>query len=423
VIVRRSVSAAVLLSLALSVIPTAQAAPDPLRGAETNSPAIAAPGAPLRVRPYDPERPFGPDQPGTYEMTGVHTHPETFTKVCSQGPIGDVALENGGTQRIMLTAGHCVAGTTDQGVLMGQDVYAPVRGGYQRVGSVGIVRTINVPSGYDGLSTAARKARTSTDWGVVVLDPVAPVDGAAASRDRFGGQPSAPMPLTGVRDFRTLAPGEVRLDNFGQPLCKDGAIGARKCGVQLAYNADTVWSWGLDYAPGDSGGVNFDPSDGHIVGMTSMGIGPLGAAQRADRALEAGYDIPDGEVNEKFTPAAPAGARADFVPAMEEKTEIEQYLRDNNPTLTEEQLTPSTPKEQFDTAVHAAQQDAAAIAGDTQTFAVSAAVALAAGDATPAEIGDAAHRFNNAVGAYASAHAENIAGAGLNWALDELGYN
>lgn len=385
--------------------------------------ATAAPGAPMRVRPYDPEHPFGPDLPDTYELTGVRTHPETFTKVCSQGPIGDVALDSGGTQRVMLTSGHCVAGLSDQGVLMGQDVYAPVRGGYERVGTVGLVQTVNVPSGYDGLSVAARKARTSTDWGVVVLDPAVAVDGTAASRNRFGEDPSTPVPLTGVRDYRTLAPGEFRLDNFGQPLCKDGAIGARKCGFQLLYTSDMVWSWGLDYAPGDSGGVNFDPSNGQIVGMTSMGVGPLGAAQRADRAIEAGYGIPDGQVNEKFTPAAPGEKRADFISAAEEKAEVEQYLRDNNPTFTEEQLTPPTPKQQFDTAVHAAKQDAAAIAGDTQTFAVSAAVALATGEATPTEIGDAAHRFNNAVGTYASAHADNIAGAGLNWALDELGYN
>lgn len=377
----------------------------------------------MRVRPYDQEHPFGPDQPSVLESTGVRTHPETFTKVCSQGPVGDVTLENGGTQRIMLTSGHCLAGVSDQGVVMGQDVYAPVRGGYQKVGTVGLVRTVNVPGGYDGLSVAARKARNSTDWGVVVLDPSTPVDGAAASRDRFGGQPSRPVPLTGVRDYPTLAPGEFRLDNFGQPLCKDGSVGSRKCGVQLLYTSETVWSWGLDYAPGDSGGVNFDPSNGQIVGMTSMGVGPLGAAQRADRAIESGYDIPDGQVNEKFTPAAPGDIRADFVPAAEENAEIEQYLLDNNPSFTAEQLTPPTPKQQFDTAVNAAKQDAAAIAGDTQTFAVSAAVALAAGEATPAEVGDAAHSFNNAVGSYASAHADNIAGAGLNWALDELGYN
>lgn len=377
----------------------------------------------MRVRPYDPERPFGPDQPGTYELTGVRTHPETFTKVCSQGPIGDVALDNGGTQRVMLTSGHCIAGMSDQGVLMGQDVYAPVRGGYQRVGTVGLVDMVNVPSGYDGLSTAVRKARNSTDWGVVVLDSSVPADGSAASRDRFGGQPSNPVTLTAVRDYPTLAPGEFRLDNFGQPLCKDGATGGRKCGFQLLYTDETVWSWGLDYAPGDSGGVNFDPSNGKIVGMTSLGVGPLGAAQRADRALETGYGINDGQVNEKFTPAPPADQRAEFIPVAEEKAEIDQYLRDNNPTFTEEQLTPPTPKQQFDTAVLAAKQDAAAITGDTQTFAVSAAVALATGEATPEEVGDAAHRFNNAVGSYASAHANNIAGAGLNWALDELGYN
>ena len=80
-------------------------------------------------------------------------------------------------------------------------------------------------------------------------------------------------------------------------------------------------------------------------------------------------------------------------------------------------------QEQFDAAVGAAQRDAATIAGDTQTFAASAAVAVATGAASPAEVGDAANHFGNAVGAYASAHADNVAAAGLNWALDEFGYN
>lgn len=377
----------------------------------------------MRVRPYDLEYPYGPEYPHVHEMTGMTTHPDLFTKACTQGPVGDVALDNGDTQRIMLTAGHCVTGVSDQGILMGQDVYAPVRGEYQRIGGTGLVRTVNVPSGYDSLSTTLRKARNSTDWGIVVLDPSTAVDGAAASRDKFGGQPSEPVRLTGVRDYPTLAPGQIRLDNFGQPLCKDGSMGARKCGYQLAYSSDTVWSWALDYKPGDSGGVNYDPSTGEIVGMISLGVGPLGAAQRADRALEEGYGIPDGQVNEKFTPAEPAESRADFVSGEEEKAEIEQYLRDNNPDLPEEAFTPPSPKEQFDTAVSAAQRDAATIAGDAQKLAVSATVALATGGATPAEVGDAANRFGTIAGAYASAHADNVAGAGLNWALDELGYN
>ena len=421
VIVRRFFSQVALLGLALSVTPIAQAVPD--SGTEKQVNAIAAPGAPMRVRPYDVEYPFGPEYPDVREVTGLNTHPEMFTKTCTQGPVGDVALDSGDKQRVMLTAGHCVTGISDQGVLMGQDVYAPVRGGYQRVGGTGLVHTVNVPSGYDGLSTSLRKARNSTDWGIVVLDPSTPADGAAASRDKFGGHPSTPVPMTGVRDYPTLAPGQIRLDNFGQPLCKDGAMGARKCGYQLAYNSDTVWSWALDYKPGDSGGVNYDPKTGKIVGMTSLGIGPLGAAQRADRALEEGYGIPDGQVNEKFTPAPPADERADFVPGEEEKAEIEQYLRDKNPGLPEEAITPPSPKEQFDGVVSAAQRDAATIADDTRTLAVSATVALATGGATPAEVGDTVNRFGTIAGSYASAHADNIASAGLNWALDEMGYN
>ena len=41
--------------------------------------AIAAPGAPMRVRPYDVEYPFGPGYPDVRETTGLDTHPEMFT--------------------------------------------------------------------------------------------------------------------------------------------------------------------------------------------------------------------------------------------------------------------------------------------------------------------------------------------------------
>ena len=112
VIVRRIVSPVALLSLALSILPAALPAAQaaPATGTAQSQGALAAPGAPLRVRPFDPERPFGPDQPTAEELTGLKTHPETYTTSCAQGPVGDVALGNGKTQRIMLTSGHCVVG-------------------------------------------------------------------------------------------------------------------------------------------------------------------------------------------------------------------------------------------------------------------------------------------------------------------------
>ncbi|MCQ4623967.1 MULTISPECIES: hypothetical protein [Corynebacterium] len=417
-ITRRIFSPAVVLAFAFSTLTLAtatEAAPQ----AHADTGAAAAPGAPMRVLPYDPEFPFGPDV-SVEEATGMDMPPEAFTLACSQGPIGDVLLPDGTTQRIMVTAGHCVVGDTETGLLLGSDVYAPTRDGYERIGATGMVHF----QGGAPVNPLAipETAMTTVDWGIVVLDDDTAVDGSASSKDKANRNGSTPVTLTGVRDYRTLRPGEVSFDNFGQPICKDGMIGARKCGYQLLYTADNVWHVSLDYKHGDSGGVNFDPSTGQIIGVSSLGVGPLGTAQRADRAIELAYDVPDGQVNDYFTPAAPNQPRAEFVSMDEEDNAVDSYILENNPDVAPEDLVPPTNQEVFGMVVESAQQDAAVIGAEAQTLAAGSAVAVATGQATVPEVASAANEFATEVGTAATAYGNALSNVGFQWALEELGY-
>lgn len=423
VISRRLISPALILSIVLGLIPSLAASPAhaaPAATATVNA-ATVGPGAPMRLRPYDADRPFGPEGPTFAEVAGIEVHPDMLNSGCTQGAVGEVELLGGGTQRVMITAGHCLIGEQQNGILMGATVYAPTRDGYIPIGTIDLVHTANLPGGYDNIATAARKAPKTEDWGVVVLDAGALVDGSASSLDRHGAGPGAPATLHGVRDYRTLAPGEFAVDNFGQPVCKEGSISGRSCGIQLFYTENNVWSWALDYASGDSGGINYDPRTGEVIGVTSLGLGPIGTAQRVDRALEQAYEIPDGAVNTRFRTAAPEHPRADFVTANEEEEFFKQYIVDHNPDVSYEDFRRPDPREQFESAVAAAQTDAGVIAQDVRDFAIVGAVAAASGVPLD-EISAAGQSFAENVTAYAGAHVDNIANTGLYWALSELGY-
>lgn len=398
----------------MSFVPALHAAPPEAEAA----PAPAGPGAPMRVLPYDPAAPFGPDLT-VKEATGLDLPTFAFTTVCSQGPVGEVRLPDGTTQRVMLTAGHCVTGDTESGILLGDTVYAPTRGGYTRIGTIDLVH-------FEGqqhapLQDALGLALKSVDWGIVVLDSATLVDGSASSLDNTNHNRSQPVPLTGVRDYRTLRPGEIAWDNFGQPICKDGSASARTCGRQVFYTADNVWHVNLNYKSGDSGGINYDPSTGQIIGMTSLGVGPVGSAQRADRALEIGYDIPDGQVNDYFTPAAPA-ERADFLSVAEEEAEMNRYTLEHNPGLTPDDLRKPTGRELFDQTVAATQADAAAISYEAQAFAVGATAAVATGQASLPQVAADASEFAGAVNDYAAERAAVFGDVLTYWAFEELGW-
>ena len=160
------------------------------------------------------------------------------------------------------------------------------------------------------------------------------------------------MQLTGIRDYRTLRPGEYSVDNFGQPICKDGATTGRSCGRQIARGRDTVYSVGVAAEMGDSGGVNFDPRDGAVIGISHGVIGPLFVSQAADRALEDAYGIPDGQVNQAFQLADPA-PRAEFTTSGTEEERIDRATRELTPGYV-----PPNPKAELRRAVDEAGQAA-----------------------------------------------------------------
>ena len=296
------------------------------------APALAAPGAPIAMLNDDSDS-------------------FTHTARCSQGPAGTVRTPDGQTKQIMVTAAHCFE---VKGKTVRPAVFAPVREhgkvGYPRVGDVDKQRT-PFELGNGELMDFYRII-DEPDWTTVRLAPGVEASGVSSSVDQEGRGPSAPVAITGVKDYRNLRGDElISFDNAGQPICKDGMRTGRSCGVQMFRTQNFVWHFGVGYESGDSGGINYDPRTGEAVGLSIIGFGPFGNSQQVDRALEDAYGIPDGHVNEAFTPAAPA-PRADFAPLYEE---VANFSPNNAPQLVDG----PQPRELLDRAVMGAQADAA----------------------------------------------------------------
>ncbi|AQQ14247.1 hypothetical protein CGLAU_01280 [Corynebacterium glaucum] len=323
-----------LLVTAAIVAPTTAAAAEP---------ALAAPGGPFRVPPKDPPQTV-PSPVGDLKVP-----PETFAMTCSQGPTGTLTTPDGKTQRVMLTASHCVNTMPGLPEVKGE-VFVPLESGYARIGER-IASNVMPESTYD-LSDPILSARTA-DWGIVLIDDSVNATRVSFSRDSDGGVYGEPVELTGIRDLPTLQHGEIVFDNFGQPICKDGATSGRSCGTQLARTRNGIYSWDLYYLEGDSGGVNFDPRDGAILGVTSMALGPLGKLQPADRILEDAYGIPDGEVNNYFVLTDSTAPHTAFVPSGEESVRIDAEISAMNPDIQ-----PPDGRAELETATANAQQDA-----------------------------------------------------------------
>lgn len=295
------------------------------------APALAAPGAPIAMQFTDSDS-------------------FTHTARCSQGPVGTVRTPDGQTKQVMVTAAHCFE---VKGKTVRPTVFAPVREhgevGYPRVGDVDKQRT-PFELGNGELMDFYRII-DEPDWVTVRLAPGVEASGVSTSVDQKGRGPSAPVAITGVKDYRNLRADElISFDNAGQPICKDGMRTGRSCGVQMFRTQNFVWHFGVGYESGDSGGINYDPRTGEAVGLSIVGLGPLGNSQQVDRAVEDAYGIPDGQVNQAFTPAAPA-ERADFAPLYEE-------IAQSSPQAPETVDGPQ-PRELLDRAVMGAQADAA----------------------------------------------------------------
>ncbi|KQB86132.1 hypothetical protein [Corynebacterium lowii] len=255
--------------------------------------AEVAPGSPMRSDDLTES---------TASMLPENVPDEYKRGACSQGVPGTVTLADGTQKDVLISAGHCVYGI-DGYLTMGDAVYVPTPEGDKVVGYtdqggpivVNEQEALASPLGYFNQSF------NTPDWGTVELEPGVTTTRMADSVDSNGNSYGEPVELTGVRDYRNLEFWEVSLDNLGQPICKDGNTSGRSCGTQIFRTQNGLWSVGLNYDNGDSGGVNFDPETGEALGVTSMGFGPIGRAQPIDVAIEDGYGIEDGQVNEHFS--------------------------------------------------------------------------------------------------------------------------
>lgn len=198
---------------------------------------------------------------------------------------GTVTLADGTQKDILVSAGHCVYGVETVSEV-GDTVYLPTPEGDVVIGHPDAGGPITVGDEEDfSLLEGMNQAFNSPDWGTVELEPGVTTTRLSDSVDMYGNSHGEPVELTGVRDYEDLGFWEVSADNFGQPICKDGNTSGRSCGVQLFRTQNGVWSAGLNYQNGDSGGVNFDPETGEALGVTSMGFGTIGRAQPIDLAI------------------------------------------------------------------------------------------------------------------------------------------
>ena len=334
-------AAAVAVAAALTTAPSAAAAP-----------ALAAPGAPVAT---------------------LFQGSDSFanTSRCSQGPSGVVRTPDGQTKRIMITAAHCFD-VDDKTVR--PEVYAPVRSGggvrYPHVGTIDTQRK-KFELGNGELMDFYRII-DEPDWAMVRLDPGVSASGWSTSRDQWGSAPSRNVAITGVKDYRSLGNELISFDNFGQPICKDGMRTGRSCGTQVFRTQNFIWHVGLNYASGDSGGINYDPRTGEAIGLTIIGYGPFGNSQQIDRALESAYGIPDGQVNQAFTPAEPA-PRAEFATLRDE-------IAQHNPAAANKPAPAPSKFHKLTGAINGAQADAARLAGEAQRLPQAADPVAAAQD-------------------------------------------
>lgn len=323
--------------------------------------AVAAPvgpGAPMRTAPVEP--------------TLENIPPQFDTFSCTQGLAGVVRTADGELKPIMITAGHCVMSFPGDPAI-GREVYVPLPPGNHLVGytdetSSPLNENAELVDGF-----------TWADWATVELVPGTPTTRTSQSRDYYGRASGAPVVLTGVRDYRDLNHLEVSFDNAGQPICKDGAVSGRSCGYQLARTQHGIFSWGLDYANGDSGGINFDPNTREALGVTSQGIGPVGRAQPIDSAVQDAYGIPDGQVNEHFQLAESTAPHDEFRPLAADDAAAEQWVRQTYdiPDFVADYHA-NVAHAQADVASYSNQLSSQAVAGDVDALATTAEQAVTA---------------------------------------------
>ncbi|KQB83248.1 hypothetical protein [Corynebacterium oculi] len=275
---------------------------------------------------------------------------EIFAQHCSQGVPGTVTLPDGSQKNVMVTAGHCLWGI--EGSAMGEmapEVYAPLPGGNQLIAVRDQGQPVH-PALDDRDPEELRLMYDGDDWATAEIAPDVGMTRVADSIDQYGVSHGDSVTLTGVRDYRDLEPWEISFDNAGQPICKEGQTTGRTCGVQVLRSSNGLWYLGTSL-PGDSGGVNYDPMTGEVLGVTSMSVyGLIGRAQPVDVAVEKAYDIPDGQVNERFALPESTEEHTPMRSFAEDQATVQDWARD---VIAEELPTPET-------AVEVAQNNAEA---------------------------------------------------------------
>ncbi|AIT61703.1 trypsin-like peptidase domain-containing protein [Corynebacterium doosanense] len=362
-------------ALALSVLaPTAAEA------------ATVAPGAPIRVQPLTPADDGMPV--------------ELDSGSCSQAFTGTILRADGTRAPILVTSGHCVTAMDDAFVPSDQ-VYVPKQDGNHAVGTrehyvLELPETGDLVGDFVGTATGA-------DWATVTLNPGVSTSRTSESVDQFGTPSGDPVVLTGIRDYPDLAPGQFSVDNAGQTICKDGATSGRSCGVQLMRTRNSVFHTGVNYQGGDSGGINFDPVNGEVIGITTESYGPIGRAQPADVALQDAYGIPDGEVNQRFQLAESTERHdTDFRTLGQDQAATQAWLDQNTEPVEEPNF-----RAEFDQEVASAQADAA-------RYSEQAGAQLATGDVAGVQA------TANEASAVANGYAETLPELAVEAALQDV---
>lgn len=351
----------------------------------TASAATAAPGAPIRIQAAIPL---------------IENMPRQLdAAICTQGPVGTVIDTDGTARTVMLTAAHCTLGL-DDGWEPTSEVFVPRPQGDELIGYREAYRIDESETG-DFVEDVANFS-LGADWAVVELEEGVTTSRLAYSVDSHGRPQGEGVVLTGIRDYRDLGHHQISADNFGQPICKEGTTSGRSCGVQLFRSKDSVFSYGLDYQHGDSGGINYDPDTGEAIGMTAAAYGPIGHAQAADAALQGAYGIPDGEVNERFTLAESTEPHDEYRTVAADGNETAAWMEANAPAPEPEPAPAPAPVQvPAAAAIDAAAAQLDNFHGQAQQLADQAANQVAAGDLAGLEAtaGQAAQTVNGHIDA------------------------
>lgn len=289
--------------------------------------ALAAPGAPIHVTEVNPS-PYRRADGSVLELPA-----NFYVSTCSQGPVGTVYRKGKKPRRVMFTAGHCLQNLEKDSAMRGE-VYAPTRSGEFYIGYRDRLGYDDLLADDESLVRTFHDAFNAADWASVKLDPRVRTTNKSFSRDENGKARGRAVTLKGVDDRTRLYPFQVSADNFGDPICKDGARTGRTCGYQMFRTAHGVWSWGMNIQKGDSGGINYNPRTKKVVGISSMSMGPVSRTQPADRAIEDAYGIKSGTVNRHFKVTNEATPRARFSTGKESREKLESYIDAHSGTGT-----------------------------------------------------------------------------------------